>query len=72
MATNTKFDTASLLMEDISSISSKSGVRETVSNIANTISQSAKLVSDIIELSRYELIDMKHESRQRVLDKYNA
>ena len=59
-----------LLRKDIESISTKSGVRETVGNIANTISQTAKAVSDVIELARYELIDMKVESRNRLLDKY--
>ena len=69
--TTSKFDMNELLTKDIQSISTTSGVRETVGNIANTISQTAKAVSDIIELARYELIDMKVESRKRLLEKYN-
>lgn len=68
--TTNQFDMNALLKKDIESISTQSGVRETVGNIANTISQTAKAVSDIIELARYELIDMKLESRNRLLDKY--
>ena len=60
-----------MMLKDIESINKKSGVRETISNIANTISQSAKLVSDVVELSRYELLDMKAESRERLLSKYS-
>lgn len=67
---NNQFDMNALLRRDIESISTKSGVRETIGNIANTISQTAKAVSDVIELARYELIDMKVESRNRLLDKY--
>ena len=69
--TTSKFDMNELLTKDIQSISTTSGVRETVGNIANTISQTAKAVGDVIELARYELLDMKIESRNRLLSKYN-
>lgn len=72
MANANKFDMATLLEADIKSVHNKSGVRETVSNIANSISQTANLVADVIELARYEIIDMKAESRQRLLDKYST
>lgn len=72
MANANKFDMATLLEADIQSVQNKSGVRETVSNIANSISQTANLVADVIELARYEIIDMKVESRQRLLDKYKT
>ena len=70
MAKTNQLDMESLFKQDILSISSRSGVRETVGDIANTISQSAKAVADIVELARYELIDIKNESRQRLIDKY--
>jgi len=72
MATTNKLDMASLFQADIASVSSRSGVRQTVGDIANTISQSAKAVADVVELARYELIDMKQESRQRLMDKYST
>ena len=72
MANANKFDMATLLEADIKSVQNKSGVRETVSNIANSISQTANLVADVIELARYEIIDMKAESRQRLLEKYST
>ena len=72
MAKINNVDMASLFQQDIASISSRSGVRQTVGDIANTISQSAKAVADVVELARYELIDMKIESRQRLLDKYST
>lgn len=72
MAKTNTLDMASLFQQDIASISQRSGVRQTVGDIANTISQSAKAVADVVELARYELIDMKQESRQRLMDKYNA
>ena len=70
MAKTNQLDMESLFKQDILSISSRSGVRQTVGDIANTISQSAKAVADIVELARYELIDIKNESRQRLIDKY--
>jgi len=70
MAKTNQLDMESLFKQDILSISSRSGVRQTVGDIANTISQSAKAVADIVELARYELIDIKQESRQRLIDKY--
>jgi hypothetical protein len=70
MAKTNTADMASLFQQDIASISQRSGVRQTVGDIANTISQSAKAVGDVVELARYELIDMKHESRQRLMEKY--
>lgn len=72
MAKINNVDMASLFQQDIASVSSRSGVRQTVGDIANTISQSAKAVADVVELARYELIDMKIESRQRLLDKYST
>ena len=69
--TTNQFDMASLIQKDIQSIDHKSGVRETISNVANGISQTVHMVTDIIELTRYELLDMKIESRKRLLDKYN-
>lgn len=72
MAKTNTIDMASLFQQDIASISSRSGVRQTVGDIANTISQSAKAVADVVELARYELIDMKQESRQRLMDKYST
>jgi len=72
MATTNNIDMASLFSKDIQSVSERSGVRQTVGDVANTISQSAKAVADVIELARYELIDMKQESRQRLMDKYSA
>ena len=69
--TTSKFDMASLIQKDIQSIDHKSGVRETISNVANGISQTVHMVTDVIELTRYELLDMKIESRKRLLEKYN-
>ena len=68
--TTNQFDLASLMQKDIQSIDHKSGVRETISNVANGISQTVHMVTDVIELARYELLDMKIESRRRLLDKY--
>ena len=69
--TTNQFDMASLIQKDIQSIDHKSGVRETISNVANGISQTVHMVTDVIELTRYELLDMKIESRRRLLEKYN-
>ena len=69
--TTNQFDMASLMQKDIQSIDHKSGVRETISNVANGISQTVHMVTDVIELARYELLDMKIESRKRLLEKYN-
>lgn len=66
-----QFDASALLVADIQSISAKAGVRQTVSDMANAVSQSAKAVADVIELARYELIDMKQESRNRLIEKYS-
>ena len=68
---NSRFDLVELLKKDVQSIDHKSGVRETISNVANGISQSVHMVTDVIELARYELLDMKIESRRRLLEKYN-
>lgn len=72
MAKINQFDAKAMLMADINSISKRDGIRETIGNIANTISQASKAVSDTVELCRYELIDMKVESRNRLMEKYNA
>ena len=70
MAKATQMDAKYLLMADINSIQERAGVRQTVGDLANTISQSAKMVADVVELARYELVDMKHEARERLLANY--
>ena len=68
--TTSRFDMNELITRDIKSIDHKSGVRETISNVANGISQTVHMVTDIVELARYELLDMKIESRNRLVSKY--